>query len=309
MVCTVLIAVPLYNLCAGASRALGDSSTPMIAQAVGEAMNIAANWLFLCVLGTGVEGVALATLLSNLVAAGLVAKRLFDEGGFGAVGKAAFCIDFGQIRSMLAVGFPIGIQAFAISLSNVFVQYQINLMGVDTVAAFATYFKVELPMFYLIVAFGQTTTTFVAQNHGAGREGRCRQGIRISLALALAATLGLSALMLSVGRWAFWVFDENPAVIETGLRIIGVTFPFYVLYVFHQVLGDALRGYGTMFGPMVVVVANICAVRTVLLALLTARAVSVEAVAAVYPITWAATSACMAVLYALHRKRRTRNCV
>ncbi len=271
MVCTVLIAVPLYNLCAGASRALGDSSTPMIAQAVGEAMNIAANWLFLCVLGTGVEGVALATLLSNLVAAGLVAKRLFDEGGFGAVGKAASCIDFGQIRSMLAVGFPIGIQAFAISLSNVFVQYQINLMGVDTVAAFATYFKVELPMFYLIVALGQTTTTFVAQNHGAGREGRCRQGIRISLALALAATLGLSALMLSVGRWAFWVFDENPAVIETGLRIIGVTFPFYVLYVFHQVLGDALRGYGTTFGPMVVVVANICVVRTVLLALLTAR--------------------------------------
>lgn len=298
-----MVAVSLYNLCAGASRALGDSSTPMVAQAVGGVMNIAANWLFLCALGMGVEGVALATLLSNLVAAGLVAQRLFREGGLGADGGMGAHIDFRQIRAMLAVGLPIGIQAFAISLSNVFVQHQINLMGVDTVAAFATYFKVELPMFYVILALGQTTTTFVAQNHGAGREDRCRKGVRISLIVALAATLGLSALMLSVGYWAFWVFDEDPAVIETGLRIIAVTFPFYFLYVFHQVLGDALRGYGATLGPMAVVVANICVVRTVLLALFTAQAPSVEAVAAVYPVTWAATSACMAVLYVRHRRR------
>lgn len=298
-----MVAVSLYNLCAGASRALGDSSTPMVAQAVGGVMNIAANWLFLCALGTGVEGVALATLLSNLVAAGLVAQRLFREGGLDAGGVGAH-IDFRQIRAMLAVGLPIGIQAFAISLSNVFVQHQINLMGVDTVAAFATYFKVELPMFYVILALGQTTTTFVAQNHGAGREYRCRKGVRISLAAALAATLGLSALMLSVGYWAFWAFDEDPVVIETGLRIIAVTFPFYFLYVFHQVLGDALRGYGATLGPMAVVVANICVVRTVLLALFTGQAPSVEAVAAVYPVTWAATSACMAVLYVRHRRRR-----
>lgn len=297
-----MVAVSLYNLCAGASRALGDSSTPMVAQAVGGVMNIAANWLFLCVLGAGVEGVALATLLSNLVAAGLVARRLFREGGFDAGGVGAH-IDFRQIRAMLAVGLPIGIQAFAISLSNVFVQHQINLMGVDTVAAFATYFKVELPMFYVILALGQTTTTFVAQNHGAGREDRCRKGVRISLVAALAATLGLSALMLSVGYWAFWAFDEDPVVIETGLRIIAVTFPFYFLYVFHQVLGDALRGYGATLGPMAVVVANICVVRTVLLALFTGQAPSVEAVAAVYPVTWAATSACMAVLYVRHRRR------
>lgn len=95
----------------------------------------------------------------------------------------------------------------------------------------------------------------------------------------------------------FRVFNREPAVIALGLRIIGVTFPFYFIYSVLQILGDSLRGLGKARGPMLIILINLCLVRTALLFLIVPRVNEIRGVAVCYPITWALTAACMLLCY------------
>lgn len=301
----VVVAVPLafYNVCSGALRGMGDSRTPLVAQFVGGVCNIVANWLALCVLGWGIAGCAVATVVSNGVAAAIVVADLLRKGQRDGGSRA---IDGRFILSVLAFGAPIAVQSLAITLSNIAVQYQVDLLGVEAIAAFVVYLKVELPIYYVILAVGQATTTFVAQNHGAGNSGRCNEGIRVCQVLCLVLTVIMSIVMLAVGYWAFWLFDKSEAVIAYGLSIIGITFPFYFLYAVLEVQGDAMRGFGHSLGPSLVVIANICVVRVCLVVAVGAMGWGIAAIAATYPITWGLTAIMMVVLRLCFIRFRTR---
>lgn len=300
------IAVPaimLYNMLAAIYRALGDAATPLFAQLAGGVLNIACNWLALCVLGAGIAGVATATLASNCLASALLAARMkrLDPGLRFSLGPLG--IDLALLRRMLRIGMPFGVQSFAITLSNVFVQGQIDLLGTATIAAFATYLKVELPIYLTIVSMGSAVTAFVAQNNGAGEGERCRKGIRMCQLATIALSAALSAALLLCGHWAFWIFNQDASVVAAGESLIAITFPFYFLYAILEVQGDALRGYGRSIGPSAIVLANICVLRTVLLLVFNAGGATVMGVMATYPITWASTAAMM-VAYRLYLARR-----
>lgn len=286
----VAAAVPLalYNACAGALRGFGDSRAPLLAQVAGGVLNIGANWLALCVLGLGVAGCGAATFAANGAAAAVALGSLARRGGMS--GRGAWP-DLGIARSVLAFGLPVSAQTVAITLSNVVMQHQIDLLGVEAIAAFAIYLNVELPIYYPILAMGQATTTFVAQNAGAGDHARCKAGVRTCQLMCLAVAAAMSAVMLACGQWAYQLFDRSDAVIGIGCRIIGITFPFYFLYAVLEVQGDAMRGYGHSLAPALVVLANICALRV---ALVVGVATDVAGIAAAYPVTWATTAAIMA---------------
>jgi len=299
----------LYNACAGALRGLGDSQSPLNAQIIGGLSNIAANWLALCVLGWGIIGCAFATFLANALAATLAFRSLQKAGqslrGYDDAGATAHrAFDTGFAQRVLTFGLPIGFQTVAITLSNVCVQYQVDLLGIESIAAFAIYLKVELPIYFAILAIGQATTTFVAQNHGAGLIERCNHGIRICQLLCLGATVALVILMLAIGWWAFWIFNQDSQVIAVGLTMIHVTFPFYFLYAVLEVQADTMRGFGHSLVPAVIVLLNICVLRIVLVWTFCAAGGGIEAIAATYPITWGSTAICMVVARLMLASRR-----
>ena len=298
-----MVAVALYNMASGVCRALGDSMTPLYSQAVGGAMNIACNWLFLCVLHYGVEGVAFATLISNVFSAAIVVYPLWVNKELGLRVFDLFKIDRFAVKRIFRIGAPVGLQAMVISLSNVVIQYQIDLLGADAIAAFSIYYKVELPIYLAILAIGQAVTTFVAQNKGAGSFDRARKGARVCQGLGLGVSLALSVLMLSFGSEIYQIFSRDGAVIEYGLKVIAVTFPFYFLYSILEVQGDVARGLGHSLVPAVIILLNICLLRSVLVFAFSWNAVSIECIAATYPITWATTAICM-VVYRLYLTRR-----
>lgn len=290
-----MLAVALYNMAAGVCRALGDSRTPLLAQTVGGLGNIAANWFALCVLGLGIEGVAFATLLSNGIAAGIVLVSLTKIDRRYALRWSRICLDKAFLVTVLRIGIPVGLQAMVITLSNVVVQHQIDLLGVEAITAFSIYFKVELPIYYAILAIGQATTTFVAQNHGAGNHARVSRGVWICQSLGFVTTAILSMVMLAIGYWAFWVFSQDEIVINLGLAIIAITFPFYVFYSILEVQGDAIRGLGYSVAPAVIIFVGICLLRACLVFVFTWDVVTLESIAITYPLTWAVTAACMVV--------------
>ena len=283
----------LYNMNAGIIRARGDSRTPMLFQLLGAVTNIVFDWLTMGRWGMDVDGAAWATFGSQLLAA--LCSVLYLAGR-----KDEYRLDLRKVRisgailkEVLRIGVPAGLQNLVITISNIFVQTAINGLGVDVIAAFTAYFKVELVLYLPIVAFGQAATTFVGQNLGAGKFGRVQKGVRSCIGMGILYAAAAAVLLLLFGRYAFGLFSRDAAVIETGMRIIRVTFPFYWLYVILEVHADALRGSGNSVQPMIIILVCMCVLRTALLAVFTGIWDSLEAVAAVYPSAWLAAAVCL----------------
>lgn len=287
----------VYNLGSGVLRALGDARSPLYAQALGGLLNVAMDYVFLRLFHNGVEGVAWATLISQTAAACATLCHLakLDKKYSLKFRKIAF--EGSILKEVIRIGVPAGAQSLVITLSNVMAQYHINSFGEDAIAAFTAYFKVELIIYLPIVAFGQAIMAFSGQNMGAGDFKRMREGTRICLIMSMALAAVTSALALAFGPQLFRIFNKETSVIETGCRIIGISFPFYFIYCVLQILGDSLRGAGKVKEPMLIIMVNICIVRTCLLFLIVPMVKDVRGVAVTYPVTWFLTAVCMIVYY------------
>ncbi len=295
----------LYNMNAGIIRARGDSGTPMLFQLLGAVINIIFDWISIRWWGMGVDGAAWATFGSQLAAALCSVLYLMRRKDEYHLSLRKIRISGKILSEVLRIGVPAGLQNMVITLSNIFVQTAINGLGVTVIAAFTVYFKVELVIYLPIVAFGQAATTFVGQNMGAWRLDRVRKGVRTCIRIGLVYAVGVAAVLLPAGGFAFSLFSPDRAVIEAGMRIIRVTFPFYWLYVFLEVHADALRGAGHSLPPMAIILLCVCVLRTVLLMTFTHIWGSLEAVAAVYPSAWLAAAVCL-TLYWKYFLRRLR---
>ena len=290
-------AILFYNLCSGILRSLGDSRSTLVAQIAGGLFNVLADWLFIAKLRSGVAGAAWATLISQTISAAYVVYRLKRFEGPCALKFRQVRLDRGVLRETLRIGVPAGVQALVITLSNVIVQYHINRLGGAAIAAFTAYFKVELIVYYPIMALGQAMMTFTGQNMGAGKPDRVQRGLWECLGLGVGVSLLLSGLGLLGGRLLFSAFYSDETAIALGLRIMGTTFPFYFAYCFLEIPGDALRGMGESRLPMLIVTVNLCLLRTALLFLIVPQWPDVRGIAVCYPTTWAMTGACMLVCW------------
>ena len=240
--------------------------------------------LFITVLRWGVAGAALATMVSQSFTAAVLVVRLLRQYGLW---KVRWQIKGEILRRILKLGFPLGIQSMILTLSNLFVQFYINGFGEDAVAAFTVYFKVENLIYLPIMAFGQAMVTFTGQNTGAGKKERIRQGALQCNLFSAAVIFCISAVVLFLGRPILGLFCKEEEVIEEGLRIIRISFPFYFIYAILEVTGGIVRGMGKTLQSMMIVIMNLCVIRVLLLTFLVSSFHTVQAVAAVYPLTWA----------------------
>lgn len=273
----------LYNMSAGILRALGDSRSPFLVLAAGGVLNAFMDAVFIIVLKWGVAGAALATMVSqSFTAVVLTAYLLYRE----KLWLESWKLSPALLKKILKVGFPLGIQSMILTLSNIFVQHDINSFGEDAIAAFTVYFKVENLLYLPIVAFGHAMVTFTGQNVGAGNYKRIQKGAVSCNLLAALITAGIAAIVLIFGRQILSLFCSEESVITEGLKIISVSFPFYFLYAVQEVTGGVLRGMGKTLQSMAVVIITLCVVRVILLKALVNCFHTIQAVAVVYPVTW-----------------------
>lgn len=287
----------LYNMCSGILRAQGDSRTPFHALAAGGIVNVIMDAVFLIVLGWGVAGVAVATLFSQSMTAIFLLVHMLRH---KVLTRQRLRWDL--LGKIISVGVPVGIQSMILTLSNVVVQYHINGFGENVIAAFAVYFKAENLLCLPIIAFGQAMVTFTGQNYGAGRYDRIRKGILVCNGISAMVLVVLSWSALAAGKWILGAFCPDQAVIAEGLRIIGVTFPVYFIYSLFEVTGGVVRGIGKSVPSMIIVIVNLCLIRILLLEIVDRTVHSVEAVAALYPVTWLLATV-LFVIYYLHVRK------
>ena len=297
-----LVSVITYNMASGIIRALGNSSVPMMIQLIGGVVNVAADAVLL---GNfrNVEAVAWATMISQTLAAVLSLLYLMRVKGDCRLHLKKIHIQKKMLLKIVRIGIPAGTQNLVITVSNIFAQYHINSLGVNSIGAFTTYFKVELLLYYPIVALGQTMTTFAGQNIGAGRPDRVKRGVKVCIFMGILLSVATAALLLVFGEPVFSLFSDDAAVIREGLKVIWITFPFYWLYVILEVLADTIRGAGNAMPPMVIILSNICVLRVILLFIIMGFWKDIRGIAMVYPITWCTTAVCMFGYYRKNYKR------
>lgn len=286
-----------FNVGAGILRALGDSRSPTLYQILGGLTNVAGNFIFICLLGWGVRGAALTTICAQSMAAALTVRHLCRMDGGFRLRISEVRIERALCAAILGVGIPAAVQAIVISLSNLIVQSNINELGVDVMAAFTAYYKVETLIYFPIIALGQACSAFTSQNTGAGRIERVKSGGVSAVLIGLAVTAVTSALCIVCAGRLFALFTSDAAVVALGRSMAFVAFPFYFLYVFLEMLSSLIRGAGSAVAAMIIVTVNMCAVRVAALEAVMLFSPDAASVAAIYPFTWGCTVLCLFVYY------------
>lgn len=280
------LAIPvmiLYNLCAGIFQALGDSKRPVLLLAVGGVLNVCLDALLIAWLPFGVVGAGVATLLSQGVSAGVLLAMLIKREQIKPVFDKESAVYIPQI---LKIGVPAGVQAVILTLSNLMVQYYINVMGENAVAAFTIYYKIENLIYMPILAFGQAMLVFTGQNLGAGNKKRAWKGLFECHVLSGGVTVGLSVVLVYFATEVIHIFTADEAVVSEGCSIMKMIFPWYVIYSLMEVTASFIRGLGKTFSAMVISMLFLCGSRVIFLKLFSSIFTGIAGVAMVYPVTW-----------------------
>ena len=286
-----------YNVGSGILRAVGDSRRPLVFLVVSALLNTVLDLAFVLLLDMGVDGVAYATVLSQVISAALILVTLTrEERGYGIRWKQ-LRIDGPSLAGILKIGLPSSIQSAITSFSNVFVQSYINQFGSACMAGYGIYAKVDAFALIPVQTISMSSTTFVGQNWGARQPARAREGVRIATYMSLAATVFLGAAVFVLARPLLGFFSPEEAVVEYGERFIRIVTPFYVTICFNQIYAGALRGVGDATVPTVIMLASFVAFRQIYLAVTKALGAGFVAVALAYPVGWIMCSTLLLIRY------------
>jgi len=293
----------VYNFGAAVMRARGDSRRPLYALAVAVALNVVLNLFTVQVLGWGVVGIALATDLSNAVAAGIVVWFLVHEEGPCRLELRHLRPERSSLAMILHIGIPAGLQSVVFSLSNVLIQAAINGFGTAATAGSSAAMNFEYYTYFFVSAFASTAVTFIGQNYAAGDRGRCDTIFRYCMILSLVSSTVLCVLFVGLGKVALGLFtSEAVALSFASVRMWHVEL-LEMLPSAYEITAGAMRGMGWSVLPTVITVFGSCVLRIVFVFLLFPRFGSFEALMDIYPISWVITGGAMIALYILVRRR------
>ena len=281
----------LYNFEAAIFRSTGNTRTPLAALTVSGVLNVVLNLFFVLGLGMDVDGVAAATVLSNLVSAALLFAALARTDQAIRINPRKLRVYGDVLGQILRIGIPAGIQGMIFSFANIIIQSAVNSLGTTVMAASSAAYNLEVFSYYILNSFGQACTTFVGQNYGAGKNDRCRKTLRLCLLQSLASTAAVSALILLFSRPLLGIFNTDPDVIAAGRIRLAYIFLAYLFSFAQEGLSGYLRGFGVSFIPTACSVIGICGVRLAWIFTVFQQSRTFSTIMQVYPLSLGITTA------------------
>lgn len=237
-----------YNIATGIFSALGDSKTPFVFLACSSVANIGMDILFVAAFKMGVAGVAWATFLcqgvSCVLAVLFVVLRLKKIGA----GEKTKLFSFAILGKVAVIAVPSILQQSFISVGNIVIQSVINTFGSEVMAGYSAAVKLNNMVVTSLTTLGNGISNYTAQNMGAGKHARVKQGFRAGLAIVWIICVPVCALYLFAGKYLMYAFldDVSGAALKTGLTFLRVISPFYFVIAAKLVADGVLRGSGMM---------------------------------------------------------------
>ena len=281
----------LYNVCTGIFTALGDSRTPLYFLIGSSLGNIVLDYWFVAWLGLGVAGVAWATFIaqgvSAILALGTLARRL------GALKTDRRTVLFSAVLlgQIAAIAVPSIMQQSVLSVGNLFVQEIVNRYGSAVIAGYSGAVKLNTFAINCFMALGGCLSSYTAQNIGAGRPERVKQGFRAGAGMTLCVAVPFIAAFVFAGPQMVRLFLRAPSAdaLAQGTLFLNIVAPFYVLISLKLAADGVLRGAGCMGQFMTATFTDL--ILRVILAFLLAPRFGAAGIWMSWPLGWAVAAA------------------
>ncbi len=294
----------LYNFGAAILRAIGDTRRPLAYLTLAGVVNVVLNLLFVIAFHMGVSGVALATIISQLISATLVTLCLIRTDGAIHLDVRRIRLHPDKVWRIARVGLPAGLQGMVFSLSNVLIQSTVNSFGKSAVAGNTTASNLEGYIYVAMNSIHQGAITFTGQNVGARKYDRIPKVCAASLVAVTGIGLALGGFLMLAKGWLFRIYTNDDAVIAAaGLRS-GIIAPTYFLCGMMEVMVGLLRGMGSSVTPMVVSILGACVLRIVWILTIYPLNPTLPTLYLSYPVSWFITFAAHTVCYVIIRNRK-----
>ena len=285
-----ILFVFIFNMGSSILRAVGDSRHPLYYLIICCFLNIVLDAAFVVIFRMGVLGVALATFLSQAFSSALVTHKLMKAEGILRLFLRRIRFHGSVMKSQLRIGIPAGVEAVMYSITNVIIQAALNGFGTDTAAAWSVFGKLDAAFWMVSSAFGISITTFVGQNYGARKNGRIRKITRVRLGIVFFVSGGLVVFLFAARVPLFRLFTTDTEVIRIGTEMLLQVTPWYITFVFIEILSGSLRGIGDVIIPMIITLCGVCLLRVLWIVGALKIQPTISAIIFSYPITWIMTS-------------------
>lgn len=292
----------LYNFEAAIFQSQGDTKTPLMCLIISGIVNVILNLFFVIVIGMTVNGVALATVISNGISSLLLFIFLLKGKTPLTIEKQRFRIHADLLKEMLQIGLPAGLQGMVFSISNILIQSAVNSLGTDVVAGSSAAGNLEIIGYFVVNSFSQACTTIIGQNFGANQPERCHKTLMISLVESWIVGGTVSFLIIIFGKQLLRLFNSDPNVIAFGYQRIFWILSFEVINGTIDIISGAMRGYGESLTPALIALVCICGVRIIYIFTYFASHRSFTTLMLAYPISWIITVIVISAAYLIMRK-------
>lgn len=253
----------LYNFEAAIFRSIGETKMPLIALTLSGILNVLLNLFFVIVLKMSVNGVATATVLANVVSAGILYVKLVKSDKYIKVEFKKLRIDGKVFAKIMQIGLPAGIQSAVFAVANIVIQGAINSLGTVVIAASSAAFNIEIIAYNVMNSFSQACTTFVGQNFGANKIDRCKKTLFLCLIEDAIASGTAIFIVLITGKFLLSIFNNDPEVIEIGYTRLVIIFIAYIFSMLYEVMSGYLRGFGFSLVPAILTTVGVCVLRII----------------------------------------------
>lgn len=294
--------IMLYNFGSAILRAIGDTKRPLYYLFIAGVVNVVLNLFFVISLNMDVAGVALATVASQCISAGLIVRCLMKSQGGLRLHLKRLRVDTKKLAQIVRIGLPAGMQGAIFSISNVLIQSSVNSFGSVAMAGNTAASNIEGFVYTAMNAVYQTNLSFTSQNIGGKKFSRLNRILYTCMGVVTATGLILGLGAVAGGNRLLGIYSSDPEVISYGAnRLLLICAPYFICGLMDTAVGS-LRGMGYSMLPMVVSLTGACVFRVVWIFTVFARLRSLKVLYISYPISWSITAA--AHLFCYFKLRR-----
>lgn len=293
----------IYNFGSAILRSYGDSRRPMYYLLASGTVNVILNLIFVICFSMGVEGVAIATLISNILSAALVLIHLYRREDEFQFRFHQMRIEKNNLKKILIIGVPAGIQGAIFSVSNVFIQSGINSFGENAIAGSSLALNFEYFTYDIAVAFAQAAVTFTGQNYGAGNLKRCKKIFWECMLFGIGFTQILCIIFMIWDDFFVGIYTTSTAVAAFGLSRLHHVCSLEGLTATYEVESAALRGMGKSLEPSIITVLGTVVFRVIWLLTVFKMVPTYEMLMNVYVASWIFTGGLLLLIYLKHIRK------
>jgi len=281
-------AMMVYNFGAAILRAFGDTRRPLLYLMIAGVINVVLNLIFVIAFNMDVEGVALATIISQYISGGCILRCILKE-------KERFAVDIKKIKiyktwmlDIIRVGVPSGVSSMLFASSDMVIQSAINSFGSVVMAANSAANSVEGFLYIAMNGVQQAALTFVSQNYGASKTDRIKRTIFCCLGLVTSIGIFGGAIILIFRYSLIGLYSGDITIIEYAISRLFILCPLYFLMGILDTLCGSLRALGYSLHVMIVSIFCICVLRLIYIFTIFENFNTYQMVFIIYPITWTA---------------------